>query len=265
MVARYTRLSLALALATPLAGTLAAQAPQYSAGTTKYRVVTNAKGSQTSPAGSQSFDLALREQLTVDLMQHAKDTVMATITLDSIALTSSAGAAPDVGTVKGAKFVTMMSPTGKVYSTKPPAGLDATLAQITDGIGRFLPVYRASLAQGTTWSDTTKGKITQQGMEMDRTIVSTYTVAGDTTYLGQKALKINRVTNTVATGSGTAQGTPIAMETTGKGTSTYFMSPNGAFLGATAADDVNSKITVIAQNVEIGVKQSVQTTVEAIK
>ena len=265
MVARYTRLSLALLIATPLAGTLAAQTAEYSTGSTKYRVVTNAKGSQTSPAGSQNFDLALREQLTVDLMQHARDTVMATITLDSIALTSSAGPTPDVATVKGARFVTLMSPTGKVYSTKPPAGLDPMMAQITDGIGRFLPAYRANLAQGTTWSDTTKGKVTQQGMEMDRTIVSSYTVAGDTMYLGQKALKINRVTTTIASGGGNAQGTPITMETTGKGTSTYFMTPKGAFLGATSADDVNSKITVLAQNVEIGVKQSVQTTVEAIR
>jgi hypothetical protein len=265
MVARYTRLSLALVLASPLAGTLVAQTAEYSTGTTKYRVVTNAKGSQISPAGSQSFDVALREQLTVDLMKHARDTVMATITLDSIALSTSAGPSPDVSTVKGAKFITMMSPTGKVYSTQPPAGLDATMAQITDGIGRFLPSYRANLAKGTTWSDTTKGKITQQGMELDRTIVSTYTVAGDTMYAGQKALKINRVTSTIATGSGNAQGTPITMETTGTGNSTYFMSPKGAFLGATSVDDVNSKITVLGQNVEIGVRQSVQTAVEAIK
>jgi hypothetical protein len=265
MVARHSRLSLALTFASPLAVVLTAQTAEYPAGTTKYRVVTNAKGSQTSPAGTQNFDIALREQLTVDLLKHAKDTLTATITLDSIALTSSAGPAPDVSTVKGAKFVTTMSPTGKVYSTQPPAGLDPTMAQITDGIGRFLPAYRANLAKGTTWADTTKGKITQQGMELDRTIVSTYVVSGDTTYAGQKALKIDRVTSTTASGSGNAQGTPITMETTGKGTSTYFMSPKGAFLGATSADDVNSKITVLAQNVEIGVKQSVQTTVDVIK
>ena len=61
------------------------------------------------------------------------------------------------------------------------------------------------------------------------------------------------------------QGTPITIETTGSGNSVYFMSPKGAFLGATSADEVNSKITVLAQNVEIGVKQSVQTTIDAIK
>ena len=265
MAARLTRLSLALVLASPLAGTLAAQTAGYSTGTTKYRVVTNAKGSQISPAGSQTFDVALREQLTVDLRKHATDTLMATITLDSITLSTSAGPSPDVSSVKGAKFVTMMSPTGKVYSTQPPTGLDATMAQITDGIGRFLPSYRANLAKGTTWSDTTKGKITQQGMDLDRTIVSTYTVAGDTTYAGQNALRITRETNTIASGSGNAQGTPITMETTSKGNSTYFVSPKGAFLGARSDDDVTSKITVVAQNVEIGVKQSVQTTVEAIK
>ena len=265
MVARYQRLTLALAFATPIAGTMSAQTAEYPAGTTKYRVTTDAKGSQSSPAGSQEFQLNLREQLTVDVMKHARDTVMATITLDSIALSSSAGPTPDVSSVRGAKFVSLMSPTGKVYSTQPPAGLDPTMAQITEGIGRFLPAYRANLAKGATWSDTTKGKVSQQGMELDRTIVSNYAVTGDTTYAGQKALKINRVTNTVANGSGNLQGTPMTMETTGKGNSTYFMSPKGAFLGATSADEVNSKITVLAQNMEIGVKQSVQTTIEAIK
>lgn len=265
MIARSTRLSLALILASPLAGTLAAQTAEYSAGATKYRVITNAKGSQTTPAGNQSFDIALREQLTVDLTKPAKDTVMATMTLDSIALSSSAGPTPDVSTVKGAKFVTMMSPTGKVYTTQPPAGLDPTLAQVTDGIARFLPAYPANLTKGMAWADTTKGKVTQMGMEVDRTIISRYTVAGDTTYAGQKALKVNRATSTIATGSGSAQGTPITMEATGKGNGTYFISPRGAYLGATTTEDVDSKITVLGQNVEIGVKQSVQTTVETIK
>ena len=265
MAARYTRLSLALVLVSPLAGTLAAQTAEYSVGTTKYRVVTNAKGSQSAQGGSQSFDVALREQLTVDLTRRARDTVTATITLDSITLSTTAGPSPDVSTAKGAKFVTLMSPTGKVYSTQPPAGLDPTMAQITDGIGRFLPSYRTNLAKGTTWADTTKGKVTQQGMELDRTIVSAYTVTGDTTYAGQKALKIRRVTNTVATGAGNMQGTPVTMETAGQGNTFYFMSPAGAFLGATSSDEVNTKITVLAQNMEIGVKQSVQTTVAAIK
>ncbi|CAN5384637.1 hypothetical protein BH09GEM1_BH09GEM1_06180 [soil metagenome] len=265
MAAHLTRLSMALILASPLGGTLAAQSAEYTTGTTKYRIVTNIKGSQSSPGGSQTFDIALREQITVGLMKHAKDTVMATMTLDSISLSSSAGSPPDVAAIKGAKFVTLMSPTGKFYSTQAPAGLDPATAQITEGIGRFLPAYRGNLAKGTTWSDTTTGKISQQGMDLDRTIVSTYTVAGDTTIGGQKALRVNRVTTTKASGGGNAQGTPITMETMGNGNSVYFLTPKGAFLGATSTDDVNSKITVLAQNVEIGVKQSVQTTIEAIK
>ena len=265
MAAHFKRFAMALALAAPLTGSLAAQTVEYPAGTTKYRVTTNAKGSQISPAGSQRFEIALREQITVDLMKHAKDTVMATVTVDSISLTSSAGPAPDVSTVKGGKFVTMMSPTGKVYSTQPPAGLNAAAAQVTEGIARFLPVYRATLAKGSTWADTTKGKINQQGLELDRTIISTYTVAGDTTIAGQKALRVNRVTATKASGSGNAQGTPITMETVGNGTSTYFLSPKGAFIGATSTDDVNSTITVVSQNVKVAVTQMVQTTVEAIK
>lgn len=265
MAAHLARLTMAIVLASPLAGTVAAQGMSYPAGTTKYRVTTNAKGSQVSPAGSQTFEIALREQLTVDVMHHAKDTLMATLTVDSLSLSSSAGPAPDLSKVKGAKFITIMSPTGKVYSTQPPAGLDAAAAQVTEGVGRFLPAYRASMAKGTTWSDTTKGKINQQGLELDRTIVSDYTVAGDTVIDGQRALRLNRATTTKASGSGSPQGMAVMIETTGKGTSTYYISPKGAFLNAVAKDEVNSTITVVAQNVKIAVMQSVETNVDAIK
>ncbi|MDQ2665578.1 MAG: hypothetical protein M3Z05_06170 [Gemmatimonadota bacterium] len=265
MAAHFKRLSLALVVASPFAVSLTAQTVEYPAGTTKYRVSTNAKGSQISPAGSQSFEISLREQITVDVMKHAKDTLMATMTVDSISLNSSAGPTPDVSTVRGAKFLSLMSPTGKVYSTQPPAGLDAAAAQVTEGIGRFLPAYRANLAKGATWADTTKGKINQQGLELDRTIISNYTVIGDTTLAGQRAFRVKRVTSTKATGSGDAQGTPITMETVGAGTAMYFISSKGAFMGATSTDDVNSTITVVGKNVKIGVTQAVQTTIDAIK
>ena len=265
MAAHFRRLSMALVIASPLAAPVRAQAVEYPAGTTKYLVTTSAKGSQSSPAGSQSFEIALREQVSVELMKHAKDTVMATMTIDSIAISSSAGPAPDVSAAKGAKFVNFMSPTGKVYSSRPPAGMDPMAAQVTEGIGRFLPAYRSNLSKGMTWSDTTIGKVSQQGMEMDRTVVANYTVAGDTTIAGRRALRVNRITTTKASGSGNAQGTPLVMETIGNGSGMFFLTPKGAYLGTTSTDEVTSKITVLAQNVEIAVKQTVQTTVEAIK
>lgn len=265
MTVRIARLSAALVLAMPLAAApLSAQA-EYAAGTTRYRVTTDVNGTQTSPMGNAAFDVALQQQLTVSLMSHARDTVMATIRVDSITMKSSAGPTPDMSKVTGAQFLIMISPTGKFYSSTPPAGLDPSLSQITEGIGRFLPTFRAGVTNGMTWADTTTGKVSQQGIDMDRTSVANYKVNGDTTIAGEKAFRIERVTSMKAAGSGTMQGTPMTMETTGTGVGAYYLTRKGVYLGAQSNDEVNTKVTVLAQNMEIAIKQQVHTKVEAIK
>lgn len=265
MTARSARLSVALLIAAPFAiAPLSAQGVQYASGTTKYRISSTTNGSQTSPMGNADFSVGLQQEVTVSLMNHAKDTVMATMTLDSIALKST-GPAPDVSKLKGATFVSLISPTGKFYSSKAPAGVDPQLAQITDGVGRLLPSYRANIAPGMTWADTASGKMTQQGLEMDRTSVSRYTVNGDTTIAGEKAFRVNRVTTVKAAGSGSMQGTPVAMETSGNSTGAFFISPKGVYLGGASTDDVILKITILAQNAEINIKQNSTTKIEPIK
>lgn len=265
MTGRLARLSGALFLASPLvAASATAQGVEYPSGTTRYRISTTTRAEQASPMGNATIEASVEQQLTVNLMKHAKDTLMATITLDSLAVKSS-GPTPDVSKLVGLRFVTMTSPTGKLYSSKSPDGIPAELAQLTEGVTRFLPSYSAKLAPGVTWADTTSGKITQQGMDMDRTVVSTYKVEGDTTISGEKAYRVNRMTAAKATGTGSMQGTPVAMETTQNSNGALFITPRGAFVGGTSADDVTIKISVIAQNMEINIRQTGQTRIEAIR
>lgn len=266
MAVRTAHLSVVLLFAAPLAiAPLCAQGVAYAVGTNKYRVTANVKGSQTSPMGNADFQVGVQEQITVNLMKHAKDTVMATMTLDSIAFQSSGGPSPDVSKMMGVHFVTLMSPTGTFYSSKAPDGIDPSLASITDGIGRLLPAFRGNVANGITWTDTTAGKVSVQGMDMDRTSVSNYKVRGDTTIGVEKAFRIQRITTSKAAGSGSLNGAQVTVETSGTSTGAFFITPKGVFLGSTSKDDSSTKITFMAQNIEVGVKQNMQTTVEAIK
>lgn len=265
MSVRPMRLSLALFLAAPLAAApLRAQGLEYSAGTKTYRVSMTNKGSQSSPMGNADFEIALDQQVTVNVMRHAKDTIMATITLDSISLKSTQPT-PDVASLRGAKWVSLVSPSGKYYTATYPAGMDPALGQLLDGVPKMLPSFRGSLAVGSAWSDTISGKITQQGMDVDRVVTSEYKVLGDTMIAGQKAFTVQRVTATKAAGSGVTQGTAISMESTSTGKGAFFITPGGVFLGSSSADDVDVKITILAQNAEIGIKQKVQTKIDAIK
>jgi hypothetical protein len=266
MPVRSARLSMALLIFAPFAAApLCAQGVEYAAGTTKYRISTTTKGTQSSPMASGNFEVGLQQQVTVNLMKHAKDTVMATITIDSIALKSS-GPTPDVSKLVGKHWVSLISPTGRFYSARSVDGVvDPSLAQITEGVSRLLPAHRGNLATGITWADTVSGKVNQQGMDLDRTSVTTYKVSGDTTIGGQKAMRVERSSNMKAAGSGTMQNTPVTMETVGNSTGAFFLTPKGVYLGGTNTDDVNLKITILAQNAEITIKQVAQTTTEAIK
>ena len=261
MIARLALLSSALLT---LAAPLGAQGIEYTDGTTRYRVSTTTTGSQTTPLGSSKFELGVQQQITLNLAHQAKDTLLATVTLDSISLTGAAAIA-DVSTLRGAKFISLVSPTGRVYSTRAPSSSDPVASQLAEGIARLLPAYHPNLKQGATWADTSSGKVTQQGMELDRTVVSNFTVEGDTTIDGVHAFKVARVTSVKAAGNGTPQGTPVSMESSSTSNGAFYLSPAGVFLGATSVDDVNLKLKILAQGAEISLKQNAQTRVEPIR
>lgn len=261
MIARLAPLAAALlAVSTPAR----AQSVEYSDGTTRYRVLTTTTGSQTTPLGSSNFELGVEQQITLNLAHQAKDTLLATVTLDSISLTGAAAVA-DVSTLRGAKFISLVSPTGHVYSTRAPSNPNPVVSQLAEGIARFLPSYRPNLKPGFTWSDTASGKVMQQGMELDRTVVSNFTVEPDTVIAGERALKVARVTSVKAAGSGTPQGTPVSMESSSTSNGAFYLSPAGVFLGATSTDDVNLTLKILAQGAEISLKQNAQTRVEPIR
>ena len=261
MIVRLALLSSArFAFALPVG----AQGVEYADGTTRYRVLTTTTGSQTTPLGSSKFELGVQQQITLNLARQAKDTLLATVTLDSISLTGAAAIA-DVSTLRGAKFISLVSPTGRVYSTKAPSSSDPVASQLAEGIARLLPAYHPNLKQGATWADTSSGKVTQQGMELDRTVVSNFTVEGDTTIDGVHAFKVARGTSVKAAGSGTPQGTPVSMESSSTSNGAFYVSTTGVFLGATSVDDVNLKLKILAQGAEISLKQNAQTRVEPIR
>ncbi|HUQ45264.1 MAG TPA: hypothetical protein VM033_01355 [Gemmatimonadaceae bacterium] len=265
MTARQQRFPVALLLLAPLvAAPLRAQGVEYSAGTTRYRLSTSTKGSQSSPMGNQDFQIDARQQLTVNIAKQTKDTMVATVTLDSLSVKSAQGA-PDLSRLLGSRFVSYISPTGRVYSTRAAEGTDPVLAQVSESVARFLPTYRRDIGARMSWSDTVSGKITQQGLEVDRTIISRYTVAGDTAVAGEKVFKVERVSTTKAAGSGSAQGTPISLESATSSNGVFFLSPRGVYLGGRQNDDIAVKITIIAQGAEITIKQLAESTIEPIR
>lgn len=265
MRARSTLLPVAMLSVAPLlASPLAAQGVEYLPGTTSYHVSTSTKGTQTSPMGSQEFDIGVDQRLTVNVARQAKDTLLATFTIDSIKL-HGAGPTPDVSRYAGTKLTALLSPTGRMYSSKGPDGSDPLLAQLSESLARFLPSYRRDLHQGLAWSDTTSGKVSQQGMDVDRTIITDYTVLGDTMVGGRKAFNIRRHTTMRAAGSGAPGGNAVSLTSSTSSDGNFVLGSDGVFLGSDSNDDIDLRLTIAAQGAQINVKQKAVQTVRAIR
>ncbi len=275
MFAPPARLSLALSLALPAAavaqGSLAQRpAPgdrfEYAPGTAQYRITSKTKAAQEMMGQKQEFESTNSQLLSITVARASQDTLAVALVLDSISAMGPMGPPPGLDKLSGVKVLAKLAPFGGVYSAVGPT--DDSIpngSQVTDEMSRFLPKIRAKLAAGATWTDTTTGKAKQSGLDVDRKVVATYTVIGDTTVGGEKSWKVARATNTTLSGSGTSQGQPMTMEGTSNGKGTLFLSQKGVFVGAENEEAASIKIVLAADGVEIGVTTTANTKIEKVK
>jgi hypothetical protein len=275
MSARPARLVLALSLALPAAavaqGSLAQRpAPgdrfEYAPGTSQYRISSKTKAAREMMGQKQEFESTNNQLLSVTVARASQDTLAVSLVLDSISASGPMGPPPGLDRLRGVKVVAKLAPFGTVYSAVGPT--DDSIpngTQVTDEMSRFLPKIRGKLAVGSTWTDTTTGKTKQGGLDVDRKVVATYTVVGDTTVGGEKTWKVARATTTALSGSGTSQGQPMTMEGTSNGKGTLLISSKGLFIGAEGEELANIKIVLAANGVEIGVTTTANTKIEKVK
>ena len=265
MFARRSSLALLVALAFPTAAI--AQSFEYAPTKAQYRLTSTTKGAQEAMGQKQEFESSNSQLLSVTLAKQTKDTVALTVVLDSITAVGPMGMIPPgLDKLIGIKVSAKLSPFGSVYSSEGPTDTTiANISQITEEMGRFLPRIRGKLSTGSTWTDTTSGKVKQNGLDIDRKVISKFTVVGDTTVAGEKSWKIARESNTSLTGSGAPQGQPMTMEGTSTGKGTLVVSQKGVFVGSQQEDQANIKITLAANGMEIGVTTSANTKVEKVK
>lgn len=254
------------AAAVMVAGPVGAQQFQYAPGTSQYRLTAVNKLTQEAQGQKVEQEVTSEQRLTVVLGRQSRDTLSFAMTLDSAKVQTSAGPAPDLSSLIGLKVTGALSPIGLLYVTKAPEGPGSEMTRpLADELSRFLPRLRAALAVGTTWTDTTSGKVDQIGMSLDRTVITTSKVVGDTTYYGERAWKIDRTTRTTFAGTGTTQGQPLTMAGVSKGTDNIFVGRNGTYLGGLMNNAATIKVTLVANGMEVGLTQNQNTTITRVK
>jgi len=264
MFARTGRLALFL-----LAGAPAAAVAQfsYAPGTSQYRITSSMKGAQEVMGQRQEMESSSNQLVTVAVARAGRDTLQVTTTMDSIAIIGPMGMAPPgIDQIRGTTVVARVSPTGQVYAVTTPAPDSLTeAANLTYEMSNVLPKVRPGIKAGATWTDTTSRKASQGGLDIDRSIVATYRVAGDTTIGGQKAWKIARTAKVAVTGSGAQGGQPMTLEGTEDHMGTLAVTPNGNFLGYANEVQATIKVLLAANGMEVGITQNATTKIEKVR
>ncbi len=215
----------------------------YTAGTQRYRISIsyNNQRDQNGGRAPAQFDYTATQVVTVNLAAKARDTLTLTVTVDSIGIESALDAPrPDLSWEKGVKMVGTVSPTGRIYAFAPPADVDANTRGLYAGFRRFLPLLRTPVGIGSSWADTS---IEQAGRRGPFDSVRTQTVilarvTGDTTYAGQRALRIERAGSVALNGAGQEGGR--ALKVTGDGTirGVQYVNAAGIFLGSRSTQTI---------------------------
>lgn len=259
-----TPAALAAALALPFARA-SAQQFRYAAGTAQYRMTVDAKVTQTMMGQNNENEVTSGQKFTVALSPHASDTLAMDVTIDSIAQMTPVGPMPGLDSLIGKKVHALLAPDGEIYSSRLDAADSAgLLSSVSSQLVHFLPTIHAALADGSTWTDTVSTNSDQGGLELKRTVISTYIVDGDTTVGGTKARKLRRESTSTTSGSGTMQGQAVTMSGTSTGSGVAVVSAGGAFLGSTNTEDAKASVTITDAGVTIDMKTNAQTRVEKI-
>jgi hypothetical protein len=238
----------------------------YAPGAHQYRMQSSTKISQEVNGQTIQGELNMQHLLTMDIGRTAKDTLAISYTWDSASVTTSGGIpAPDLSKVGGTKAGGVSSPTGKMYSFDPgKAAVDG--APDMSEFEMFLPVVTAANKKvGESWVDTLNVSANRGGINAHTTIIVTSKMAGDTTYAGETAWRIQRHLTFTVAGSGSQQQTALVIEGTGTGERTDYITSKGIYLGSALTQTSKSTVSLPAAGMTIPMTTTVTSKVERVK
>jgi hypothetical protein len=201
--------------------------------TTKYRVDQTLRqevDASGAGAGKQVLSFALSSFVTVTLNDSAGGRTMKVV-IDSIRGDSAAPIPPAVmDSARGGEFRAFIDRTGKP-SPLTPTGTSPAASQVQGLLSDFFPWVRAGFKVGEAWSDTSVHTTGAGADTVTVRRVTNYKAAANETRSSAKAVRITTDhSSTVSGNQPTPQGT-ARIEGAGSGTGTYFVSPDGRYLG----------------------------------
>lgn len=201
--------------------------------TTKYRIDQSlSQEVDATPAGGAKQKIAFTTSsfVTVSLADSAGGKVMRVV-VDSLRGDSAVPIpAAVLDSARGAEFRGFLAKSGKPSGLQPVRANPAAV-QIQGLLSDFFPWIKAGLKVGDSWSDTTAKTDATGSDSVTVRRVSAYKAAASETWNSRKAVRITEdFTSSVAGTQPTPNG-PARIEGTGSGKGSYYVSPEGRYLG----------------------------------
>lgn len=256
---------LATLLATAMILTPGAAPAQADTVTTRYRVDTRSESVADLSgvgAGEQRQTVAMSSFLTVQLADTTGGKSLRVV-VDSMTIDPGSPIPPSMAdSVRGMTWTGHLGPDGKVSNLKSKSG---TLnEQFTSMLNTFFPRTKGELNAGNRWVDTVTVTNSDSASSTNARTITRWSVAGKEQHAGVEATRLDAAFDLTMTASGqTPQGT-MDMEGTGTGTSTYFVAPDGKYLGGTSKLENDMTISVAAAPMPIPVTASTTTTITTL-
>jgi hypothetical protein len=235
MVARYFA-------AAALAGLVTAATAQRPPVTARYRVdqtLTQNMDASAAGKGKQTISFSTVSFLTLTFTDSTGGRSVRVV-VDSMHGDSTAPIPVAVfDSAKGAEFHAFLSAAGKLGDLEPIDGTPAAL-RVQGFLSDFFPWVKVGIKAGEQWADTSAKATTDGTDSVVVKRVTTYRVVGKDA--PRKALRVSSEYRSSVAGTQPTPNGPARIEGSGKGTGSYFVSPEGLYLGGDW--QLNSSLTI---------------------
>jgi len=176
------------------------------------------------------------------------------------------GAAEAAQRAKGAWLHGIVDDWGRTRIVATSADSNEIVGQIKNSLIRFFPVVKPGTKQGDAWVDTANIESKTPAQAMNTVTVTTYTRGGTESREGVNATRIDAKSST--SGAGTMenpQAGTMEVELNDSSTETFFVAPDGRYLGGESRSEGKSKVRMAVVPDPIPVTTTRTTTVTIVK
>ena len=215
--------------------------------------------------GEQKSSFSMSGFLTVGLADTAGgrtiDIGLDSLTADSMA---QAGVTKEMAdSMRGSSWHGFLAANGRISGLKAVKAHPGT-GQLAGFLSTFFPRVKPGAKVGESWTDTTDFATNDEAASFSVRMVTNYAATGTEVRNGIKALKIDAAFSSSRTGTITNPQGQLSVDGTSTGKGTYYMAPDGRFLGGMTTDNSDLSIVVPQAPQPIPLKATTVTTVTTL-